>query len=128
MVINQRRSKQKETGAKYKDLRKKRKSDMGRLPIMTKLGESKTKTVRTLGGNEKTKLQYGDKVSVFDAKAKKSVTLKIKAVVENPANRHYVRRNVITKGTIVETEKGKAKITSRPGQDGSLSAVFVETK
>ena len=128
MVVNQSRSKQKETGAKYKDFRKKRKSDSGGRPVMTKLGENKTKNVRTLGGNSKTKLQYGDTVNVFDAKEKKSVTLKIKAVVENPANRHYVRRNVITKGTIVETEKGKAKITSRPGQDGALSAVFVSGK
>jgi small subunit ribosomal protein S8e len=128
MVVNQKRSKQKETGAKYRDLRKKRKSDMGRLPVMTKLGEKKTKTVRTLGGNSTVKLMYGDTVNIHDKKQKKSFKVKIKAVVENPANRHYVRRNVLTKGTVVETEKGKARITSRPGQDGSLNAVFVEAK
>ena len=32
----------------------------------------------------------------------------------------------MTKGTIIETEKGKAKITSRPGQEGSINAVLVK--
>jgi small subunit ribosomal protein S8e len=43
--------------------------------------------------------------------------------VSNPANADYNRRGVITKGTIVRTEKGLARIISRPGQTGSLSAV-----
>ncbi|MDD4281670.1 MAG: 30S ribosomal protein S8e, partial [Candidatus Methanofastidiosa archaeon] len=47
-------------------------------------------------------------------------------VVENPANIHYVRRNVLTKGAVIETEIGKARITSRPGQDGVLNAILVE--
>ena len=46
----------------------------------------------------------------------------LKTVLENPANRHYVRRNIITKGTIVDTEKGKAIITSKPGQEGCINA------
>ena len=46
-------------------------------------------------------------------------------VVENPANRHFVRRNIMTKGTVIETEKGKARITSRPGQDGTINAVLI---
>jgi small subunit ribosomal protein S8e len=39
------------------------------------------------------------------------------------ANADYNRRGVITKGTIVRTEKGLARIISRPGQNGALSAV-----
>lgn len=46
-------------------------------------------------------------------------------MTENPANIHYVRRNIITKGAVVDTSVGKVKITSRPGQSGSLSGVKV---
>jgi small subunit ribosomal protein S8e len=47
-------------------------------------------------------------------------------VVENPANPHYVRRNILTKGAIVETEFGKARIISRPGQHGVINGVLVK--
>jgi len=125
MVVSQFRAKQKQTGAKYKDFRKKRKSDMGRIPTLTKIGESETKNVRVLGGNLKVRLQNADKVNLYNPKDKKSTVVKIKTVAENPANRHFVRRNIITKGTVVETELGKARITSRPGQDGTLNAVLI---
>ena len=46
-------------------------------------------------------------------------------VVENPANPHLVRRNIITKGCVVETKLGKAKVTSRPGQEGSVNGVLI---
>jgi len=66
-----------------------------------------------------------DTANLFDPKTKKYEQIKIKEVVENPANRHFVRRNIMTKGTVIETEKGKAKITSRPGQDGNVNAVLI---
>jgi small subunit ribosomal protein S8e len=46
--------------------------------------------------------------------------------VENPANPHYVRRNIITKGAVIKTELGNAKVTSRPGQDGVVNAALIE--
>ena len=46
-------------------------------------------------------------------------------VIENKANPNYVRRNIITKGAIVETSAGKAKVTSRPGQDGVINGVLI---
>ena len=36
-----------------------------------------------------------------------------------------VRRNIITKGSIVETKLGKAKVTCRPGQEGSVNGVLL---
>ena len=36
------------------------------------------------------------------------------------ANRHYVRRNILTKGTVITTDKGNAVITSRPGQEARI--------
>ena len=66
-----------------------------------------------------------DTINLIDPKTKKSSKIKIDKVLENPANRHFVRRNIITRGTVVETSKGKAKITSRPGQEGSINAVLI---
>ena len=31
----------------------------------------------------------------------------------------------MTKGTIVQTEAGSARITSRPGQDGVVNAILI---
>jgi small subunit ribosomal protein S8e len=64
-------------------------------------------------------------VSITDPKSGKSSSSKIIKVVENSANPNYVRQNIITKGSIIETEKGKAKVTSRPGQHGVVNAILV---
>jgi small subunit ribosomal protein S8e len=37
-----------------------------------------------------------------------------------------VRRNIITRGAVVETKLGRARITSRPGQHGVANAVLVK--
>jgi len=47
-------------------------------------------------------------------------------VVESPSNVNYIRRNIMTKGSLIKTEKGVARITSRPGQEGSLNAVLLK--
>ena len=125
MAIVQARSKRKASGARYTSTLSKRKHMIGRLAAMTKVGVAKLKQVRTKGGGEKAKLLSIDVANVLDPKTKKATVMKITNVLENPANRYYVRRNVITKGTIIETEKGKAKVTSRPGQDGTVNAVLL---
>ena len=61
----------------------------------------------------------------MNPKTKKSQKAELKTVVESPANRNFVRRNIITKGSVVETSLGKVKITSRPGQEGTLNGVLV---
>ena len=35
-------------------------------------------------------------------------------------------RNILTKGAFVETNLGKVKITSRPGQDGNMNGILIE--
>ena len=64
-------------------------------------------------------------VSVTDPNSGKSFSSKILEVVENTANPNYVRQNIITKGSVIQTEKGKAKVTSRPGQHGVVNAVLI---
>ena len=125
MPITQHRSYKKPTGARYVAARGKRKFETGRLPTHTKLGQRKIKRLRQKGGGRKTVMLSTDTVNLLDPNTKKHSKVKIKNVIKNPANRHYVRRSILTKGTVIETEKGKAKITNRPGQEGTINAVLV---
>jgi len=126
MVIIQGRANKKPSGGRLMDYRKRRQYDMGGLPMNTKLAEPVKKAFRTKGGGQKIKQQANNMANVTDPKTKKTVKAKILTVADNPANRNFVRRNIITKGTILETEKGKARVTSRPGQEGSINAVLVQ--
>jgi len=125
MAITQKRPKRKTSGGRYRAWRKKRVHEMGNLPSFTKLDKKTVKVVRTLGNNQKRVLLSGDIANVYDPKEKKYEKLKIETILESPANRHFVVRNVITKGTIIKTEKGKARVTNRPGQEGNINAVLV---
>ncbi|MEE9322972.1 MAG: 30S ribosomal protein S8e, partial [Candidatus Aenigmarchaeota archaeon] len=102
--------------------------DMGSEFLETRIGKINIKAKRSRGGNEKLKLLSTSKMNVADPKTKKVKRVKIVSVEKNPANPHFVRRNVITEGAIVKTEIGSARVTSRPGQDGIVNGVLVEEK
>ena len=125
MPITQGRSRRKATGKKKHAYSSKRLHEKGSLPTLSILGKKRANHTRMRGGQIKTRLLSAEEVNVLDQKTGKFSKAKIKNIVENPANRHYVRRNILTKGTVIETEKGKARITSRPGQEGSVNAVLV---
>jgi small subunit ribosomal protein S8e len=116
------RSKRKPTGGKYKPHRKKKKYERGRDYVPVKVGETRRKVLRVRGGNKKVRLLQANECNLFPTGEK----VKIIRVVENPANPHFVRMNIITKGAVIETEKGLAKVISRPGQDGVINAVLLE--
>jgi small subunit ribosomal protein S8e len=118
--------KHKQTGGKRRPYRSKRIFDQGRAPVETQHGETKRKTVKGRSAIEKTKIVKTNVVNVSNQATGKTESLKILDVVSNPAKADYNRRGVITKGTIIRTEKGLAKIVSRPGQDGALNAVVHE--
>jgi small subunit ribosomal protein S8e len=125
MAISQLRSKRKASGGRLTSARTKRKLELAGFAANTKLSvEDKIKTKRVIGGNEKLGLLTANKVNVADKKGKVTVTEMVN-VVENPANPHLVRRNVLTKGAIVETKLGKVKVTSRPGQEGTVNGVLI---
>ena len=126
MAISQARSRKTATGSRYIDFRKKKQYELGRDPVHTKLGEKKVKSIRIMGGHKKDISLTNNSVNVVDPKTKKHKVVKIKNVLENVANRHFFRRNILTKGTVIETELGKAKITSSPGQEGCLDAVLIK--
>ena len=126
MAISQLRSLRKPSGGKYKQKgRKKKAFELGREPAFTGLDKKRAKYVRTMGNHRKVRLLSTETANLFDPKAKKYQQVKIKNIIENPANRQYIRSNIMTKGAVIETEKGKARITSRPGQDGSVNAVLI---
>jgi small subunit ribosomal protein S8e len=89
------------------------------------MGETKRRTVDSRGKVKKTpalKIQF---VNVTDQSKGVTFRAEIQDVETNPANMDYQRRKVITRGTIIKTTKGRAKVTSRPGQDGILNAVLI---
>ena len=127
MAISQKKSNRKYTGGRYKKAFSKKKANNGSMPAMTKLGEDKPRDSRVLGGNIKSKLLVAETVQVANTKTKKVSSDTIVNIIENDSNRNYIRRNIITKGAVVELKSGKkAKITSRPGQNKVLSAVLIE--
>jgi len=125
MALWQGRSSRKITGGRYRPIRKKLKREIGREKQYASIGERRVKPVRTRGNNYKAKLLSDHYINVLDPETHKAVRSKVITVVENPSDPNYVRRNIITKGAIVQTETGYAKITSRPGQVGYLNAVLV---
>ena len=114
MAVSQLKSVRRPSGGKYKQKgRKKKAYELGRDPAFTKLDKRRIKDVRTKGDHRKIVLLSTDTANLFDPKAKKYEQVKIKTIVENPANRHFIRRNIITKGSVIETEIGKASCRER---------------
>jgi|TARA_B110000263_G_scaffold6653_1_gene5741 small subunit ribosomal protein S8e len=124
MALWQGKSKRKPTGGRLAAHRSKKRSEIGRELQQVKIGELTKKVARSRGGTRKDRLLKADFASVTDPKSGKSYSSKILAVLENTANPNYVRQNIMTKGSIIDTEKGNAKVTSRPGQHGIINAVL----
>lgn len=113
----------KASGGRYKKPKKKKLTGRQGQARIVKIGDKKTKTLRTRGGNKKLISFLGNIVNVVArGRAKKSV---IKTVSETPSNIFLARQNILVKGAIIETELGKAKITNRPSQEGTVQAKLI---
>lgn len=86
--------------------------------------EEKRENRRTKGGTEKTSAKVALFANITTPQGTKKA--KITNVADNPSNRHYARENIITKGALIETELGRARVTSRPGQAGVVNAVLLK--
>jgi len=115
------------TGGKYHAYRKKKKYELPGVPRIVHLKERKFKVLRALGGNEKIVLLSCNLANVTDKKGK-TKKVKITNVLETPSNRFLARQNILVKGAIIDTELGKAKITNRPSQEGTVNAILIEEK
>ncbi len=113
------------TGGRRHPLRIRRKYETDRYPNEAINGAQVTITRHVRGKNRKTALKSIDFVNLATggAKVKKSKILK---VLENATNNDYKRRGIITKGAILETEDGKCRIVSKPGQTGIANAILLK--
>jgi len=91
--------------------------------VVDKDEKHETKIIRIKGGNTKTKMKRVEFANVVTKDGIKKA--KVTTVVESPENRHHARMNIITKGSILQTELGKVKVTSRPGQTGVVNGVLL---
>ena len=113
------------TGGRRHPLRTRRKYEIDRYPNEALLGAQVTVTRKVRGKKNKTALKTIDFVNLAtgDGNVKK---VKISKVLENPTNKDYQRRGVITKGAILETADGKCRVISKPGQHGIANAVLIK--
>jgi small subunit ribosomal protein S8e len=117
-------STRKRTGGRRKHSRDRKKSEIGRQSAETEVGEPRLKAIEARGNVVKTRALSTNVASVNAGG--ETVVTEIEGVVENPANPNYVRRNIVTKGAIIRTNEGRARVTSRPGQDGQVNAVLLD--
>ncbi|MBN1167608.1 MAG: 30S ribosomal protein S8e [Methanospirillaceae archaeon] len=125
-MLWQGRSVRKSTGGRYHPARGKRRREIGSAPAETHIGPERRKISRTFGGNVKVRALRTEYASVSDTNTGVTKNVKIETVEENTANPNYVRRNLLTKGAIIRTEMGRARIVSRPGQHGVINAILIE--
>lgn len=112
------------SGGRYIRNRKKKLYELPGQRKTVKLGTEKRRAKRVRGNGKKIFLLGGKFVNINDkGKAKK---LEIKNVLETPSNRFLARQNIITKGTIIETEAGKVKVTNRPTQEGVINGILIK--
>jgi small subunit ribosomal protein S8e len=125
MALWQGKSKRKPTGGRLVQNRKKRRYEIGREPMFTNLGPEHLRKYRTMGGNSKNRMLSAAYANVVDPKTNKVTRTRIVKVAQNPANANYVQRNIMNRGATIQTDLGMARITSRPGQDGTINAVLI---
>ncbi len=128
MSVSNAKSKRKKTGGVYRKLRHKRLSELGREMIEIRPGEKRVKAIKGVGAKLKLCLIRAKEANVFIPSQKKYQKSEVIQVKENPANPHFVRRNTITKGAVIETKIGLAKVMNRPGQEGTINAILIEKK
>ncbi len=112
------------TGGRRHVLRSRRKYEIDRFPNEALIGDQITITRKVRVKNIKTSVKTIDSVNLaIDSKIKR---VKIIKVLDNATNNDYQRRGVISKGAILETEEGKCRVVSRPGQHGTVNAILVK--
>ncbi|OIO25469.1 hypothetical protein AUJ14_04280 [Candidatus Micrarchaeota archaeon CG1_02_55_22] len=116
------------TGGRRRSTRDKILLHFGGFPARSKYAKAATKEVRqnkrVKGGATKLKAKTIIYALVSDGKTSKKS--KITNVFESPDNRHNARENILTRGAIIDTEAGRCRVTSRPGQSGLVNTVLLE--
>jgi small subunit ribosomal protein S8e len=113
------------TGALVHKSSKKKRQQRGSEFAEPKVGKMKAKLSRRRGGSMTSTLLSADKANILDPKTGKTSAVKVMLVSNNPANPHYTRRNILTRGAVIKTELGSARVTNRPSREGIVNAVLV---
>ncbi len=112
-------------GKLKKKFRDKKRYEMGGFFANTRLGdENKVSKARGRGASDKSRLKYAAFANLLVGSSYKKV--KIKSILESKDNRNFARLKIMTKGTVIDTDEGKAVITNRPGREGSINAKLVK--
>ena len=119
-------SRRKPSGGRKVQARGKRSTEISTEKQIAQIGEPKRKIYRRTGGNTLVRVLSENRVSINDPKTGKTTMGTIENVVENESDPNYVRRNVLVKGAIIETDRGRVRVTSRPGKDGVINGVLIE--
>ncbi|MDE1865316.1 MAG: 30S ribosomal protein S8e [Candidatus Micrarchaeota archaeon] len=111
-------------GTKKLKFRDKKRSEIGNYFSATKMStENVVSRVRGRGAAVGVKLKRAGFANLLTKDGYKKA--KITGVLESPDNRNFARQNIITKGTIINTELGKAVVLNRPGREGAINAKLV---
>ncbi|HTY43778.1 MAG TPA: 30S ribosomal protein S8e [Patescibacteria group bacterium] len=111
------------SGGKYLANKKKKLYERSGQERKVKFGDEKRKAKKGKGGKVKISLLKAQYVNIQNQKGKK---VEIKNVLETPSNRFLARQNIITKGTVLETEAGKVRVTNRPSQHGVVNGILLK--
>ena len=122
-------SRRKPTGGRLKRpnrYRGKRRTEVASEEQLAYVGEADArKNYRKRSGSQTVRTLLVNQVNV-NMKGGKTVRATVKNVVGNDADPNYIRRNIVTKGAVLDTDQGLVKVTSRPGMHGVVSGVLVE--
>ena len=121
---DQGRSTRKRTGGRLKHASNKKRHQLGREPAETTVGDTRVQYIDSRGTETKVRALSTNVAQVAQDGDVSEAT--IENVIDNPSNVNYARRNIITKGAIIETSAGRARVTSRPGQSGQVNAVLLD--
>ena len=117
--------KRKHTGGLIKHTRSRRSDEKDSFSVDTLLGDHSIRVKNSRGGNVKVSLVSDNSVNVIDKSNNSIKKVAITRVLKNPSNRDYERRGVITRGAILDTELGKVRVLSRPGQSGIIDGILI---
>ena len=117
--------KRKHTGGLIKHTRSRRSDEKDSFSVDTLLGDHSIRVKNSRGGNIKVSLVSDNSVNVIDKSNNSIKKVAINRVLKNPSNRDYERRGVITRGAILDTELGKVRVLSRPGQSGIIDGILI---
>jgi small subunit ribosomal protein S8e len=111
-------------GKRKVQARGKRRREVGNYFSATRLSDKSVAVkVRRRGGNAGIRLKDVAVANLLTKDGYKKA--KINSIVESKDNRNFARQNIITKGTVISTELGNAKVINRPGRDGCVNARLI---